>query len=192
MALLQKIKEKLGFGSRPSSSDRESTDSDRGEAAVTVERESDADDAASTETDASAVEVDESGGESDAVDEEHEATDDEAVGADAVDEEHEAVGADAVDEESEATDDEATDDAVDEGTTVDDGAGDTETDETAATDGTPVEQIKGIGPAYAERLGEIGIHTVEDLAGADAAAIAEGTSVGEGRAETWIGRAKEF
>jgi len=61
-----------------------------------------------------------------------------------------------------------------------------------AADGTPVDEIKGIGPAYAERLGEIGIHTVEDLAGADAAAIADGTSVGEGRAATWIDRAAEF
>ncbi len=58
--------------------------------------------------------------------------------------------------------------------------------------GPSVEEIKGIGPAYAERLAGIDIETVGDLAGADAAAVAEGASVGEKRAATWIDRANEF
>ncbi|OTE98783.1 helix-hairpin-helix domain-containing protein, partial [Halorubrum sp. SD683] len=61
-----------------------------------------------------------------------------------------------------------------------------------AARGPSVEEIKGIGPAYAERLAGIGIETIDDLAAADAAAVAEGTSVGEKRAATWIDRASEF
>ena len=175
MALLQKIKEKLGFGSGAS-------DADGGETTVTVEHESTETDAAestetdaaeSTEGDAGVVETDDSvgadGETSDETDDGDEGVDD----AEAVDIDDAETVADA---EAEATD-------ADE---------ETEPEDAAATDGTPVDEIKGIGPAYAERLGEIGIYTVEDLAGASAAAVADGTSVGEGRAATWIERATEF
>lgn len=53
-----------------------------------------------------------------------------------------------------------------------------------------VEEIKGIGPAYADRLADIGIETVSELAGADPAEIDAETSIGEGRASTWIARAE--
>ena len=216
MALLQKIKEKLGFGGG-------SSDTDGGETTVTVEHEpNDAADAAATEADASTVETgdtsvdagnnasaveadDASAVEADAsdVDAGDDASDDDIGDTDAAEVDEYATGDD-VDEMTNADDDinEATD--VDEATDADDDTDET-TDSAADTDeatdadddedvidGTPVDQVKGIGPAYAERLGEIGIHTVEDLAGADAAAIADGTSVGEGRATTWIDRAAEF
>jgi predicted flap endonuclease-1-like 5' DNA nuclease len=58
------------------------------------------------------------------------------------------------------------------------------------TGGDPVEEIKGIGPAYAERLGEAGVHTVSDLADADAADLGEATGLGENRVRGWIDRAK--
>ena len=58
-------------------------------------------------------------------------------------------------------------------------------------DGEPVQNIKGIGPAYADRLEGIGIHTVAQLAAADPGAVAEGAKIGEGRASTWIDRANE-
>ncbi|MGM0683346.1 MAG: helix-hairpin-helix domain-containing protein, partial [Halobacteriota archaeon] len=83
---------------------------------------------------------------------------------------------------------------ADEEIDVDDEAG-TVGDETDTVDdeaGVDVDELKGIGPAYAERLAEIGIETVGDLAAADAEAVAEGASVGEKRAATWIDRAKEF
>lgn len=54
----------------------------------------------------------------------------------------------------------------------------------------PVDTISGIGPAYAERLGEAGVETVGDLAAADAAELAEATGLGEGRVEGWIERAR--
>lgn len=61
------------------------------------------------------------------------------------------------------------------------------TDEAGAE---PVEEIKGIGPAYADRLGEAGVGTVSELASADAADLAEATGIGESRLEKWISRAK--
>lgn len=56
----------------------------------------------------------------------------------------------------------------------------------------PVDQIRGIGPAYAERLESAGIETVGELAAADAADLAERTDVPEGRASNWIERAREY
>ena len=167
MALLQKLKEKLGFGS--GSSERES-----GETEVTVERESEP---AAPDGDEPGPEVDESAG----VDGNAEA------GGDAVAAETEAAAsteslvdgegaaADEATEQAEAAAGEAADVAVD---------GDDR--------GPSVEEIKGIGPAYAERLAGIGIETIDELAEADAAAVAEETSVGEKRAATWIDRANEF
>jgi predicted flap endonuclease-1-like 5' DNA nuclease len=67
-----------------------------------------------------------------------------------------------------------------------------EDDETAdgeTAGGEPVENIKGIGPAYAERLGGVGVHTVSDLADADAADLNGETGIGEKRLQTWIDRA---
>jgi predicted flap endonuclease-1-like 5' DNA nuclease len=61
----------------------------------------------------------------------------------------------------------------------------------AAVESDPVDTINGIGPTYAERLGNAGIETVADLAGADAASVAEAAQAGESRAEAWIDRASE-
>lgn len=55
-----------------------------------------------------------------------------------------------------------------------------------------VTEIKGVGPAYGDRLGEAGIETVGDLAAADAAEVAEQVAVGENRVQRWIDRAAEF
>jgi predicted flap endonuclease-1-like 5' DNA nuclease len=62
--------------------------------------------------------------------------------------------------------------------------------ESSETDGEPVDEIKGIGPAYADRLAEAGVYTVADLAAADAAELDDATDIGGGRLETWIERAK--
>jgi SpoVK/Ycf46/Vps4 family AAA+-type ATPase len=136
------------------------------------------------------------------VDEADERPEDESdAGAESEDEADEA---DEADEEPVAAETEAaasTESLVDdEGAGADEAAEQAEAaageDDAVAVDdddrGPSVEEIKGIGPAYAERLAEIGIETVDDLAGADAAAVAEGTSVGEKRAATWIDRASEF
>jgi predicted flap endonuclease-1-like 5' DNA nuclease len=62
-----------------------------------------------------------------------------------------------------------------------------------ADDASPdLEEIKGIGPTYADRLSKAGYETVADLAGADAEAVAEAAQTGEGRASDWIERAQDF
>ncbi|PSQ56242.1 hypothetical protein BRD22_06360 [Halobacteriales archaeon SW_8_68_21] len=166
MALLQKLKEKLGFGS--DSAERESAETE-----VTVERESEP---------AAAAAV--SGGDDGADDTEGDGETDEA---------------EPVASETEAA--ASTESLVDEEIAGDDGAAEPAEAATSGSDdvavddgdrGASVEDIKGIGPAYAERLASIGIETVDDLAGADAAEVAEGASVGEKRAATWIDRASEF
>jgi predicted flap endonuclease-1-like 5' DNA nuclease len=53
----------------------------------------------------------------------------------------------------------------------------------------PVEEIKGIGPTYSDRLADVGIETVTDLAGADAEDVAEAADTSLSRAENWIDRA---
>ena len=56
--------------------------------------------------------------------------------------------------------------------------------------GKPVDSIKGIGAAYAQRLGNAGVQTVSDLAAADAADLASETDIGAGRLGNWIERAR--
>jgi polyhydroxyalkanoate synthase len=55
-----------------------------------------------------------------------------------------------------------------------------------------VEEIKGIGPTYAERLEAAGIGTVADLAASDATTVAEAAETGENRAGDWVERAQDF
>ena len=85
----------------------------------------------------------------------------------------EAGSSDEVDDESEAADEVGEDDA----------------ESTADGSTESVETIKGIGPAYAGRLEEVGIETVGELAAADAAEVADGIDVSESRVSDWIGRA---
>ena len=227
MALLQKIKEKLGFGSGDAEGDARETEvtvesdpaaegdvaTDDGEGATPAAAGSEA--AAST---GSLVDEEPGGdgeGEDAGIDDEEreevtdEPAEDEVDADEPVDEEpveddadadepaeddadaDEPVEGDAVDEEPAAGDDAAaTDTAAEPAEAADDEAEGVAVD--ADDVGTDLEEIRGIGPAYAERLAEIGIRSVEGLADADAAAVAEGTSVGEKRAATWIDRANEF
>lgn len=55
----------------------------------------------------------------------------------------------------------------------------------------PVDAIKGIGDAYAERLGKAGIETVGDLATADPAEVSASTGIAGGRLESWIEQVRE-
>ena len=54
-----------------------------------------------------------------------------------------------------------------------------------------VQSIKGIGPAYADRLAQAGIYTVADLVAADIETVAEDTGVAESRVSTWMERASD-
>jgi predicted flap endonuclease-1-like 5' DNA nuclease len=77
---------------------------------------------------------------------------------------------------------------------------DTESNETAdAGDGVeaaertaPVTELKGIGPTYSDKLASADIETVSELAGADAAAIAEETDLSESRITGWIEKANDY
>lgn len=61
----------------------------------------------------------------------------------------------------------------------------------ASDGGDPVETVRGIGPAYADRLDDAGVETVPDLAAADPAALAEAIEVAESRVERWVDRARD-
>lgn len=57
-----------------------------------------------------------------------------------------------------------------------------------ATEGQPLEDIKGIGPAYAEQLRDAGVANTAELAKADPDSLAEKTSLSTKRISTWIDR----
>jgi polyhydroxyalkanoate synthase len=60
------------------------------------------------------------------------------------------------------------------------------------THGTDLQEITGIGPAYAERLEEAGIETAEELAAADSGPLAEEIDVSADRVAEWIARAADL
>jgi large subunit ribosomal protein L31e len=67
-----------------------------------------------------------------------------------------------------------------------------EADETAEAGSAerPVTDVKGVGPATAEKLEHAGIKTLEDLSKADPANVAEATSHSADKAKAWIEDAK--
>jgi len=56
----------------------------------------------------------------------------------------------------------------------------------------PVDEVSGIGPAYAERLGEAGIETVAQLLDADTDELADRTDLSAKRIGRWQERAAEL
>jgi polyhydroxyalkanoate synthase len=61
----------------------------------------------------------------------------------------------------------------------------------AATEGSEIEEIDGIGPTYAERLRAAGVGTIAQLVDPDAAEIAEAAGVSESRAADWQDQARD-
>ena len=88
----------------------------------------------------------------------------------------------------------AEDDAVDQSEltdidvdATDDVDGDATEDEDDANDeSADVDSVSGIGPTYADRLHDAGIHSVADLADYDAAELADITETTESRAQDWL------
>jgi predicted flap endonuclease-1-like 5' DNA nuclease len=101
-------------------------------------------------------------------------------------------GATTEEEPDQSPDEEPGEDAESEPINEDDAQDAKTTDEEAIEDEMSVEEIKGIGPTYAERLADAGVHTVSELAAADAAELGSETGAGEGRVATWIERASEY
>lgn len=58
-------------------------------------------------------------------------------------------------------------------------------DEPDVADDTPVEDVNGIGPAYAQRLTDAGIETVDDLLAADPDEVADATDLSPKRVSRW-------
>ncbi|WP_266075983.1 helix-hairpin-helix domain-containing protein [Haladaptatus caseinilyticus] len=58
--------------------------------------------------------------------------------------------------------------------------------------GRPLEDVKGIGPAYADRLRNAGVDDAAQLAVADSEELAEKTDLSAKRIEGWIERAKSM
>jgi predicted flap endonuclease-1-like 5' DNA nuclease len=56
--------------------------------------------------------------------------------------------------------------------------------------GESVESIKGIGPAYADRLAQVDVEVVGDLAEADPEEIAAETDLSAARIENWVQQAR--
>lgn len=102
-----------------------------------------------------------------------------------------AVDAEDVDPGADATDDIDVDDGATPDDTSSDGGGAT-SDDDAGGSAESVKNVKGIGPAYADRLREIGVETVADLANADAADVADRITVSEKRVQRWIDRAADY
>lgn len=170
MGILDTLLSVLGLGGS-------STDDDRRTATVSVEREANTetesavkgttDDASATGTDATA------------------STGSLTDGAEGAAEPAEAVDADGAETEL------GTVDAESAGETTGEHEATVDIDDAEEAASESVEVIKGIGPAYAERLANAGVDSVADLAAADVSALAEAVDLSEKRVGRWIDRAKE-
>ncbi|KOX95185.1 poly (3-hydroxybutyrate) depolymerase [Haloarcula rubripromontorii] len=67
-----------------------------------------------------------------------------------------------------------------------DATGDTADDVEADDEPADVDSVSGIGPTYADRLHDAGIHSVADLAEYDAAELADIAETTESRAQDWL------
>jgi predicted flap endonuclease-1-like 5' DNA nuclease len=175
MGLLTKLKSALGL-------DREERSAGSG-SDVTVERE------ASTDSEAAVKEpTDESGGDS-AEESGDESTDER--GEEGVDEPV-ATESDASASTESLVDEEHTEDptrAAEPAEAAE--SGDEAASEPDTESGEDVSTVKGIGPAYAERLHEAGVETVADLAAADPETLAEETDLSAKRVGRWVDHAQD-
>ena len=143
--------------------------------------------------DETSVDVDEDAVDEDAIDDDavdEVGVDEDAIDNDMIDEvgvDEDATNGDAIDEPG----DEEADAEIDDRDPTDDH--EQSADENVEDDETerePVNVIKGIGPAYADRLAAEGVETVADLTEADAESLSEGTDISPKRIQGWIDRAK--
>jgi len=160
MALLQKLKSILGLGG----SDRDA--GERREVGVTVEREG-------GDRTAAASEGGDGAGTAAPTDSAETTT-----SAETTPDTDGPAGTDAGDTATEDGDDTAT---------SEDGEHEA-ADETS--DGDDLEDVKGVGPAYAQRLRDAGVGSVAELADADADDLADRTDLSANRIGNWIERAR--
>ncbi|WP_135663865.1 helix-hairpin-helix domain-containing protein [Halorhabdus rudnickae] len=202
MGLIERIKVALGLAPREPTRARQEGGSTGQDVAVTVEHEpntetEDAVKGTGTDVEGSAEGTAEPAAQpNESTEDDESATigtgdDESATTATTDDESTSTATADTDERASVATDDDSeptsTDDTETEAEDEDESEGTAESSEEAVD----VQSIDGIGPAYAERLGEAGIEAVADLREADAATVAEDSGIAEGRVSTWIERASE-
>ena len=60
------------------------------------------------------------------------------------------------------------------------------------SDDAPVETVHGIGPAYADQLDTVGVTTLAELAGVDAALVATRLDVPESTVADWVDQAQRI
>ena len=221
MALLSKLKSMLGIGGGSDDPEAETTvtvehepDEPAGddpaaapEAEPVIEDEPTDDTAEEPEPDADEGSEAEPAVDSDNTDAEPELTADTEPGFDVDDPEPDA-DADETEPEPEAATDDDSDESVAEDDEGDaDEPTDTEADEVEPTDTAddtdeptdaaddysdePLDSIKGIGPAYSERLHAAGVTSIAELAEGDAEEIGEAISVSPKTVSNWIDRAAE-
>ncbi|WP_324661617.1 helix-hairpin-helix domain-containing protein [Haloarcula sediminis] len=182
MGLLQKLKSALGLDGTGSSEPGRSGDVD-----VTVEREP------STE-DEDAVKGTETASSGGSTDEPTVSESDDAENGGPSAEEFETLADETDADESATSETDADEAAADTGVDgIEEAELDADTDDTDTEGSTdPVTELTGIGPAYGDRLADAGIDTVGELAGADAADLADRIDLGESRVSGWIEQANEY
>jgi len=184
MGILDTLLSLLGLGNS-------SSDDDRRETTVSVERE------ANTGTEAAVKGTDDADAASAAGTDAAASTESLVDGMEEPAEPAEAVGTGDAETELGTTDAESEGETTGEHDAVDiedaEESGTAEADTEAEPDATPesVEVIKGIGPAYAERLSNAGVDSVADLAAADVSELAAAVDLSETRVGRWIERAQE-
>ena len=182
MGLLDVIKSALGIGETTTERADGTTPEQADRTSVAVEREPDGEETTEAEaTEESTTEHEESVEEPIA-----EGTDAAGSTGSIVDEETAASDAVSAAEPAEAAGPESEDITTD--------VAETDPDAESATqaESPPVQEIKGIGPAYGERLGDVGVVTVDDLTAADPEELAAQTGLSDSRTQDWIERAREF
>lgn len=188
MGLLRKLKSTLGLTSRK----------ERQETTVTVEYDPDTtSEEAVKGTDEPAADGTDAAGSTESITEESPEPSGEETASGGV-EQDEAVGSTSTATEPEPTGRSAGSESPDLSPDADAESTDEDLAETARSDAKAeaggdesVEEIEGIGPAYAERLREADVETVGDLRGADVTGLADETGLSEKRIDRWIDRASE-
>jgi len=221
MALLSKLKSMLGIGGGSDDPEAETTvtvehepDEPAGddpaaapEAEPVIEDEPTDDAAEEPEPDADEGSEAEPAVDSDNTDAEPELTADTEPGFDVDDPEPDADADETEPEPEAATDDDSDESAAEDDEGDADEPTDAEADEVEPTDTAddtdeptdtaddysdePLDSIKGIGPAYSERLHAAGVTSIAELAEGDAEEIGEAISVSPKTVSNWIDRAAE-
>jgi len=183
MGLLKIIKAVMGLNGTGSSAHSGASDSTPQDVDVSVEHEPESEPATQSESAVKGTNVDSGDGATTTGTDSAPEPDVETPTADTAEPE--------VESETDPAADAETDGAVESGTEPDTTA-DEAADSEPAVEGADeaVDTISGIGPAYADRLNEVGIETVGDLASADAADVAADTDLSEKRVQGWIDNAR--